>query len=313
MQIFAFLIVVTPSVWAGEIVSGNLADEQKALETIQNYYQHQSESICSENSEKVAKVITTASSITQKDSVFGESVKSADVIVAGEIHLYTDLAGRLDLIRAFSDQHDRKGCLAFEWPARPDGLDGTLRDLKAMSASDRKIGGRNLVRADNIDRMVAYYEPMANLAKLLGLVAATVDDKDRQNKDLSMDERNGAMASNIDLLIRGGRCSSVLMFAGKDHIAKSADATSTLPELLRKKAHHPVSINIQMTDEASVPGDFKTWSGCPAPTLKQYAFFRTADIPGDPLLMPTSGEEGRWKDFDFTLLVPGKNASGGMK
>lgn len=298
------IALMCSSAMGDEVVQSNPTDVERARQIMRQYYTNEAESICSIDQSKLSEVFARSTEALKIGNSFSLALKSNDVVIAGEIHLYTDLEGRLELIRTFRKNEGSKACVAFEWPSRPGGLAEILRKLQMMAESDRKIGGEHLIRAENIERMIAYYKPMGRLATQLHMKAVTVDHRDRFEKDLSMDERNKAMSENISKLISNGTCKSVLMFVGKDHIATGPDSSVSLPQLIRAKSIRAVSVNIQMTHESSVPLDGRSWSGCTPPKIHEAVTIVNSVLPNDPKLFSETKDPTRWKDFDFTLLLP---------
>ena len=321
MKKMSFLIIAvsiaiagTPAVGKGSECGCDLSpNAMDALAVIQRYNAHQSESICSEDPLKLHDLLGNSAKFNSSNLKFINAATKSDVIIAGEIHLYTNLDARLALIQAFKDLKGANSCVAFEWPDRAGGLTDTLSDLRGMAAKDRVIGGRNLIRAENIDRMVGYYSPMNDFAHSLGLRTITVDDKDRMTKELSIDQRNHSMGTNLVSALQVSKCDAVLLFVGKAHVAKGTDSQVSLPEILQTHAVRTTSINIQMTNEIGIPDDAKTWMSCAAPLLSASLIFDSREVPGDPLLFQQDEGGSRWKSFDLTLLLPKSDLAAGRK
>ncbi|MGZ3770768.1 MAG: hypothetical protein ACXVCP_19595 [Bdellovibrio sp.] len=275
----------------------------KAFDIIQRY-SSSSQSICSMDQSSLNDILNNSEIAFSRNSLLERSIADNTVTIAGEMHLYTDLNGRLDLIRLFQKLKGATACVAFELPKNSEGLSGVINKLTKMTDEDRKIGGKNLVRAENIDRIVFYYKPMGDLVTNLGLKDFTVDFSDNLDKDHSMDERNKAMSDNISALVRNGDCTDILMFVGKNHMAVGNDSTTKLPELIKQNGIHTVSVNIQMTNEEVIPSTYRTWDGCKAPAINNDIFFKSLKLPKDVKLFPSSSESTTWSDFDFTLLLP---------
>lgn len=86
------------------------------------------ESICSETQmEDLVKAGTPAFS----NDAFTGQIKSNKVIVVGEIHFFTDLKPRLDLIKEYKRLAGANACVAFELAARPVGTEVSLATLKS--------------------------------------------------------------------------------------------------------------------------------------------------------------------------------------
>lgn len=282
----------------------NSAEAEAAQELLTRYYTNRRQSICTVDQSKLSEILKDSDQTGLSPSRLEKTIAASKVIVVGEIHLYTDLQGRLELIRAFRKIKGPGACIGFEWPKRRGGLNEIIRMLQKMSDHDRKIGGKNLIRAQNIERMISYYKPMGMVTDQLKLKSVTFDHPDRFEKDLSMDERNHAMSDNISELISKRKCSSILLFVGKDHMAESEDSSTSLPDLIRKKSIRTISLNLQMSRENSVPAAAKSWSGCKPPIHDRSLFFESSNIPDDPKLFSETKNPIRWKDFDFTYLLP---------
>lgn len=279
-------------------------DVLNAFQTITDFNKQLPQTICTVESMRLEDTISRGTGSKGAASL-NDSLSRSRVILAGDVHLYTDESIRLSLIRQFKKVNGNGSCVALEWPSRSDGWEGTLKLLKEMEAADLKVGGKNVVRAENVRRMIKYYEPMGKLAKDLGLTTVTVDHSERMEKDLSMDDRNYAIAANISKLLESKSCKAVLMFVGKSHIARSSDSTTSLPKLVREKGLSVTSINIQMTNETSVPTEAKSFTDCKSPKLEAFSFFANSELAGDPNLFPNlPSVTVKWKDFDSTLLAP---------
>jgi hypothetical protein len=279
---------------------------QKAFEIIDKFNKQLPESVCTID-EKIVTQTFNGSQESYKKGLFSQAIAESDVVLVGEIHLYSDIQSRLEIIRKFKQAKGPGACVAFEWPKQPNGLKGTLELFRNMAAEDRKIGGKHLVRAENIERMINYYKPMGDLAVSLRMKAITIDDKDRFEKDLSIDDRNKSMSENIATSIKSKECTAVLVFVGKNHMTENPDSNTKLQELVKAKTLRTIAVNLQMMQEGDVPTDARSWAECPSPKLpnKNFGIFLNADLPGNPHLYSISGPElAKWKDFDFTFVSP---------
>ncbi len=249
--------------------------------------------------------------------LFKETVSSAKILIAGEVHFYTDLKPRLDLINNYNMHQAGKKCVAFEFAFRNHGFEETLGKIKARITAMKSIEfitAHPELKKEDLDAAIAayqpiidYYQPMSDSAIALGIKSKQVDHKDHWDvPNQSMDERNKAMAENLKALIDSGDCDSVLFFVGKAHLAINADSTTRVQDLLRIKNITTTTINLQMTTE-TLPYGARSWSLCPfsSKKLSDYSFIKNDKLSGDPLLFPFMNKTGvRWKDFDFTLLTP---------
>lgn len=248
-----------------------------------------------------------------------DRIENSKVTVVGEIHFYTDLNPRLDVIRQFNNFGRGKKCVAYEF-ANVEGHDFSdfmsriktkLEGLKDGSIqkqfpelSDDLI--KQLV--NSFGQIYDYYGPMSELTSSLGMKAVMVDHKDHNfETSRTMDERNVAMSENLESLISNGVCDSILFFVGKAHAAKNMDSTTRVQDLIKARDLSVVTINLQMTEE-TLPAAAKSWSICPilqSLKLTDYAFFKNVELERDYTLFPYMlNDRTKWKDFDFTLLAP---------
>lgn len=314
-HLLAFLIspilLITNKTYGSEATApGNCncypPEVMQAFETIREFNTRLPYSICSVDPTAVRQVINR-SKTAYKAGAFDKILQNNDIALVGEIHLYTDLKSRLEIIRKFHQAKGSNACVAFEWPRSEAGLSGILDTFKAMAAQDRKIGGDHIIRAENIDRMIAYYEPMGETAKSLGMKAITFDDKDRMEKELSIDDRNQSMSANLSSDIKSGKCSAVLAFVGKTHMTKNPDSESRLQDLLVRKGLKTVAVNLQMLNESTVPFEARSWADCASPKFldRNFGIFSNSNLPDNPNLFSTSTPDtAKWKEFDYTFVSP---------
>lgn len=267
------------------------------------------ESICSQaQMENLVKVGTPAFA----NDVLTSQIQSNKVFVVGEIHFYTDLKPRLDLISEYRRLAGTNACVAFELAARPVGTEVSLATLKSgiesLEANEefKKVPSRDAV-ISSLKQLYDYYFPMVDYVVKLGLKARSVDHKDHFDKSQTMEERNQAMAENISSLIKNGDCSSVLFFVGKAHLSRNLDSPTRVQDLIRGLGISTVTAHLQMTKE-SLPDGVRSWSICPFAAkikLSDYAVISNKSLNNDPYLFPNLiGDLTKWKDFDFSLLAP---------
>lgn len=252
------------------------------------------------------------------ENEFTQQIQASKITVVGEIHFYTELNPRLEIIRQFNALKPGKKCVAYEWAAQEyDFIEFLNRFNKLISAlkdGSFKKSNPNLTEK-NVEDLLAssqqvyeYYSPMAELTQKLGMKAVMVDHKDHNfNSSKTMDERNGAMAENLNALISNGSCESILYFVGKAHLAKNTDSTTRIQDLIRERNLKVTTVNLQMTNE-NLPLAVRSWSICPMShtlKLKDYAYFKNSDLEQNYTLFPyMQNDRTAWKDFDFSLLSP---------
>lgn len=273
------------------------------------------QSICSASN---LELLVTSGLPAFVENEFTHQIENSKVVVVGEIHFYTELNPRLDTIKQFNALAYGKKCVAYEWAVQDyDFIEFLDRISKFISSlKDGSFQKSNPSVTDkNVDNLLAsfqqvydYYWPMAELTQKLGMKAVMIDHKDHNfNSSKTMDERNVAMAENINVLISNGSCDSVLFFVGKAHLAKNTDSTTRVQDLIRSHNLNAITVNLQMTNEG-LPVQARSWSICPisqALKLKDYAFFKNSELEQNYTLFPYMlNDQTTWKDFDFTLLSP---------
>lgn len=273
------------------------------------------QSICSASN---LELLVTSGMPAFAKNEFTHQLANSKVVVAGEIHFYTELKSRLDTIKQFNALAYGKKCIAYEWAVQDYDFIEFLNRISILISSlkDGSFQKSNpSVTNNNVDKLLAsfqqvydYYWPMAELTQKLGMKAVMVDHKDHSfSSSKTMDERNVAMAENINALFSNGSCDSLLFFVGKAHLAKNTDSTTRVQDLIKSHNLNAITVNLQMTNE-SLPVQIRSWSICPISQslkLKDYAFFKNTELEQNYTLFPyMQNEQITWKDFDFTLLSP---------
>lgn len=252
------------------------------------------------------------------ENEFTKSFQGSSITVIGEIHFYTDLKPRLDFIQQWKQKALGKKCVAYEWAKKEydfvEFMNRIKKNIDAIKGPAYAAGNPQL-KVEDIQKLAAafeqiynYYWPMAELTQNLNMKAVMVDSADHNfTSSKSMDERNLAMAENLNILLKSGECDSILFFVGKAHLAKNTDSSTRVQDLARSLGISVNTINLQMTNE-TVPYAVRSWSICPISQslkLADYAFLKNDQLVGDYTLFPyMMNDLTRWKDFDYTLLVP---------
>lgn len=228
------------------------------------------------------------------------------MLVAGEMHLYTDLKARKDIIAFFKKIKGPDSCVAFEMPKTNEGYTAFLEKLKKVNLEFRaNIPKGEEWLAEQRDDFIKYYDPMNTFAISEGLKTFGVDHTESFEKEISLGERNQHLASNIEGLIKDKKCSAVLFFVGKAHeTSNSLPGEQAVSSLLNAKLIKTTSVNIQMTYEKSSPPEMRTWDICKEPHLKEALVVQKENLPSDILLAPKSGEKVKLTDYDFSFFLP---------
>ncbi len=304
LQIAAVLIALTwnAAAFAGEGVD---ATRNETFNSSFNWKALQAPgSICSAEMTNFARTIKKQGDRwdenTPSNTSFLSSVKDSNVVIAGEMHLYTDLKARLELIKTFRKMKGSKACVAFELPKKQEGTEAFLAGLKKGAIKNRD---QDASLDQDREDFLGYYAPMVKLAKSIGMTSISVDHPDNFDRSISLGERNISMADNISISLVGKSCSAVLLFVGKAHEAKSVLPTIRISDLLKRRGLQPVSINIQMTGENWSPPATRTWDTCSSPSLSESFVIPRSLGPENVKLAPRMGEQVAWSDFDFTLVL----------
>lgn len=248
-----------------------------------------------------------------EDKRLAADIQKAQVAIIGEIHFETSLQPRLDVIKAFRNLHPGVVCAAFEFPVRDYSFTETLvrfGQMKNDIVSLKNLTPEQQEGVKGIDTLLNYYGPMEKYARDLGMRTVTVDHFDNYTKDLTIDERNEAMATNIDRLLKAKQCDSVIFFVGKAHLAKNYDSKTRVQDLVRAKGVAVTSVNLQMTSqELNLTNmNYRSWSVCrrlAKVQLNSYIALRGAELIQDAYLFPyLQNDQIHWSDFDWTLLAP---------
>lgn len=273
------------------------------------------QTICSDAN--LANLVNTGNHAFSENELTN-SLKNSEIIIAGEIHFYTDLKPRLDLIKHFQKTAVGKKCVAYEFAAREyDFIEFMDRIKKNIEATkDPNFFAANpQIKPGDVQKLVSafeqiynYYWPMADLTRNLGMKAIMVDNKGHTfTSEKTMDERNSAMAENLSISIKNGDCDSILFFVGKAHLSKQPDSTTKVQELVKGLIAKVTTVNLQMTKE-TFPYGIRSWSICPSSQAvkpSDYAFIKNSELARDYALFPSMlNDTTKWKDFDYTLLVP---------
>lgn len=252
------------------------------------------------------------------DNEFTKSIETSAVNIVGEIHFFTELQARLELIKKFNSIAKGKKCVAYEWAKKEydfiefmNRIKQSINGIKesAFAAENPQIKAADIQHLVPIfEQIYDYYWPMAELTQVLGMKAVMVDHKDHNfTSAKSMDERNSGMAENLYTLLKNQDCDSILFFVGKAHLARNTDSTTRVQDLVRAKNISVNTISLQMTRE-SLPLVIRSWTICQnlnSIKLNDYAFIKNSELTDDHVLFPyMQNELTTWKDFDFTLLAP---------
>lgn len=267
-----------------------------------------SNSLCLLQEGEFQKTVQTKGALLKQSKAFKDSVADADVLIVGEMHLFTDLNARQDMISFFKEIKGLESCVAFEMPKRNESYTAFLDELKNEAQSYRKnVPEGQEWLADQKDDFIKYYDPMNTFAISEGMKTFGVDHEDtfKSEKELTLAERNQSMANNIKSLIDEKKCKAVLFFVGKAHETKNAlPGEQAVSTLLNTKSLKTASVNIQMTYQKASPFQMWTWDVCQPPTLEQALMVQKENLPSDILLAPKSGERVQLKDYDFTFFLP---------
>jgi len=239
------------------------------------------------------------------------------LVFAGEVHFHTNTKYLSELIKMFAQIKGKTACVAFEFAKRDHQFNVYLDKIsQAIQALEQELLSNELDEESNLQfqeavkaysQLKEYYLPLNEAALNAGLKAFAVDHKDHGfTGEASYSDRNKAMAANLEELITTKKCSSILYFVGKAHLSTSLGTTDKVqdyisPELLEKS----ITMNIQMTNEASLPFAGRTWAGCKAHTPNKPVIFRSDIFENNISIMPFVREEMPLLiDYEFTYLLP---------
>jgi hypothetical protein len=217
----------------------------------------------------------------------------------------------------FAQIKGKTACVAFEFAKRDyqftemlENIIGNIKLINSELAStelDEDSNKYYIEMRKVFQQIKNYYLPLNNTAISEGLKTFTVDHKDHGlESEASYSDRNKAMAANLEELISTKKCSSILYFVGKAHLSTSLGTTDKIqdylsPELLAKN----ITMNIQMTKEASLPFAGRTWAGCKPPAPDKPIVFRSEIIEDNISVMPFLNEAMPLLiDYEFTYLLP---------
>ena len=267
----------------------------------------QSKTICDEY--KVNKLLL-ASPSTLDEANFNKALELSQVVIVGEHHHdFTKATARIDLLKQFSKHSNEPKCLALEIPKSKDfpTLLKRLEELHKKFSNDAKIV-KDAKSKKELDALHALVEELSFLnteAVKLNIKVYGVDTWDNWDKDVAMKIRNQEMTKNLQSLLTNRECKSILFFTGKSHLANTKEYEG-VPSLLHKSRIKTLSINLQMTDEKE-DKILKSWNVCNSDRKKitDYIVFSNSLIENDIVLYPNDpSPSNRWKDYDFTVLVP---------
>lgn len=271
-----------------------------------NYFGRQETkgSVCSLKKGEFEQIFKNKGVPLQKSSALADSVKDSQVVIAGEVHQFTDLKVRQDIINKFTELKGKGSCVVFELPETKQGLDSFMDTLKKAEKQTRATA--QAWQADEQSDLIKYYETMIHHSKAKGAKVFGVDHPENfQRDDLSNPVRNKAMAQNIEKLIRDKSCSSVLLFVGKAHETKGSESDPAISTILKRNSLRVTTMNVQMTEERALGVPMRAWESCDPPKdISESTVIQGVDIPGDLMIAPRSGESMKFKDFDHTILVP---------
>ncbi len=264
-------------------------------------------SICSLGEKKLNEVLSENPQ-PEANQEFITAISKSNVIVAGEIHLYTDFKARSTLIRMVKAINGPNVCVALELPNWPEGLNSFFSNLKKISQQYRK--DESIDHANVQDDLINYYESTTNYALSMGLKVKPVDHPKSFEENFSNVIRNQYMSNSIVDLIQTKECDSVLFFVGKAHEIKSSKVDPAISPLLNAKGLLSTSVNLQMSYEYAMPMQTRTWSLCRDSVdrfekkIQRSVLFNSNKISETIKLAPESGENMKFSDFDFTWLIP---------
>lgn len=246
-----------------------------------------------------------------------EVFSTKKLILAGEAHYHTLTSYLKDLISYFAQLKGEKGCIAFEFAKRDasfsEFINKVSEAIKAIKAEiesgnlDQETKNQYTEALESFKQIKNYYSPLSQAAEANSLDTYTVDHKDHDfDGEASYSERNKAMAANLEELITSNKCSSVLYFVGKAHLSTSLDTTDKIQDYLSPSLlSETVTLNIQMTREATLPFEGRSWAGCKPPSPSKPIIFRSGIIEEEVSIMPFVNESmPQWIDYDYTYLLP---------
>ena len=235
---------------------------------------------------------------------FPSSLRAVPVVLIGEMHYFTPIESYEYLLSDFSKSPSGAVCMAVEFPKRTFSFEESLEELRTRAVTVRKS---NSEAAKKMDRAFSVYSQINEIAKRNHIKVFGVENSDYYKLDLSVDERNKTIATNIEELIKKNICAKVLGIFGKSHLTLGLERKSTIKSLLGATGVSALTVNLQMTNEETIDPSYKSFaeSKVSEASLDDFIWLHNQEISHIVRVLPfLPGEISVWQEFDYTLLLP---------
>lgn len=224
-------------------------------------------------------------------SYFGEK----NVVLIGDEHTSSKPADIVRVANAIKSTYSSQesACLFLEFP--------TSLSLDKF----KEILGSDTGNAEQM-RYIRYYKAILEGAEASGFNVHLVDHAEYFERDVSINERDRAIAENISKLLESRTCSKGVMVVGKAHITPDEVGRKLVRENLNELGRTSSTINIQYANETVAHPRLKSWNGlCPnrAELLGRTSVFSNQPI-SQLALYPLYTPLSLLGYFDFTVLFP---------
>lgn len=229
------------------------------------------------------------------------------LLIVGEMHYSTDPAVLEKILTLFAEKRETKPCLFLEFSSAVSPyeliskVEDALTNLPAGDSSERK----------DYSEMLQYYKPLVSTAGRLGLSSFSIDHPKNFGQGMDINERDEAISNRMQILLNNGMCSSAILFIGKAHVTADETGRYTLRQHLVDADLKFTSFNVQHASDPGPPA-LASWNKlCTknslfsplAPVVLENKLF-LEDTPIWPKMINGKWTGGRWRDFDYTILVP---------
>lgn len=222
-----------------------------------------------------------------------KTVATKDVVLLGEEHTFAevkDLSMILALIK--NNKTEQKNiCLFLEFPKSLK-----LQEFKSSLTEPSMFPSQRKYRK--------YYSGILEAAEKHKYQVHFVDHEKQLQQNLSLNERDKAMAMNMSQLIDSEDCASGVLIVGKAHISPDEDARTLVRDHLDELGLSTATLNIQYAQDKVINSSLKSWNDlCPekAQKLDEPRIFENKALSG-LAIYPRLYRGSLFDYFDFTVL-----------